>query len=113
MYNLCFDFHPVESLFIDPELSLHPGQHLGFFVGRLIAWLGCCLQYINVERTRSLLAHELEVESFRHFVHQQVITAAFLFVFGDPLSPLLLRFAAALSRNLFQLLLFLCLFSRR
>jgi len=65
MYNLCFDFHPVESLFIDPELSLHSGQHLGFSVGRLIAWLGCCLQYINVERTRFLLAHELKVESLR------------------------------------------------
>src|SRR5208283_5369679 len=68
MDHLCFDFHPVESLFIDPELSLHPSQHLGFFVGRLIAWPGCCLQYINVERTRFLLAHELELESLCHFV---------------------------------------------
>jgi hypothetical protein len=44
-----------------------------------------------------LLAHKLEIESFRHFVHQQVVAVTFLFVFGHPLSSLLFGFAPALS----------------
>src|SRR5579885_1442622 len=95
-----FHFHPLEFVFVDPELTLHSCEDLRFHIGGLVARLGSRIEHVHVAVAKLLLASQAEIESLSELLHKNVVSLALLFILGDAVLSLFLSLILAFREHL-------------